>query len=125
ILKRLNDRFNLLTTGLRSSLPRHKTLRAMIAWSYELLSEKDRLIFRRLAVFTGGWTLDAIEEICSDNRLSPVEILDLLSQLVNKSLVLVETTDGVSRYRTLETIHQFAREKLIESGEVESMRTRH
>jgi len=125
ILKRLNDRFNLLTTGLRSSLPRHKTLRAMIAWSYELLSEKDRLLFRRLAVFTGGWTLDAIEEICSDNRLSPVEILDLLSQLVNKSLVLVETTDGVSRYRTLETIHQFAREKLIESGELESMRTRH
>jgi predicted ATPase/DNA-binding SARP family transcriptional activator len=125
ILTRLDDRFNLLTHGLRSSLPRHQTLRATIEWSYHLLLEKEQLLFRRLAVFSGGWTLDAAEEVCSGNGLEAQEILDLLSRLVNKSLVLVETTDAASRYRRLETIRQFARERLIESGELKSIRTRH
>jgi predicted ATPase/DNA-binding SARP family transcriptional activator len=125
LLTRLDDRFNLLTQGLRSSLPRHQTLRATIEWSYNLLLEKERLLFRRLAVFSGGWTLDAAEEVCSGNGLQAQEILDLLSRLINKSLVLFETTDAASRYRRLETIRQFARERLIESGELKSMRTRH
>jgi predicted ATPase/DNA-binding SARP family transcriptional activator len=125
LLTRLDDCFNLLTHGLRSSLPRHQTLRATIEWSYNLLLEKERLLFRRLAVFSGGWTLDAAEEVCGGNGLEAQEILDLLSRLINKSLVLFETTDGSSRYRRLETIRQFARERLIESGELKSMRTRH
>jgi predicted ATPase/DNA-binding SARP family transcriptional activator len=125
ILTRLDDRFNLLTHGLRSSLPRHQTLRATIEWSYNLLLEKERVLFRRLAVFSGGWTLDAAEEVCSGNGPEAQEILDLLSRLINKSLVLFETTDAESRYRRLETIRQFACERLIESGELKSLRTRH
>jgi predicted ATPase/DNA-binding SARP family transcriptional activator len=125
ILARLDDRFNLLTQGLRSTLPRHQTLHAMIEWSYELLSEKERLLFKRLAIFSGGWTLEAAEEVCSGNGIQFTEVLDLLSELVNKSLVLVETRASETRYRRLETIRQFAREKFIESDEEENIRTRH
>jgi predicted ATPase/DNA-binding XRE family transcriptional regulator len=125
IAARLYDRFRLLTSGARTALPRHQTLRAMIDWSHDLLSEKERLLFQRLAVFMGGWTLEAAEEICSEDGIESNEILDLVSQLVNKSLVLVEYKDGTSRYRKLETIHQFARARLIESGEEENIRARH
>jgi predicted ATPase/DNA-binding XRE family transcriptional regulator len=117
IAKRLDDRFNLLTIGLRTTLRRHQTLRAMIEWSYDLLSENECIIFRRLAVFVGGWTLESAEEVCSGNGIEANNILDLLSQLVNKSLLMVENTDGVPRYHRLETIHQFMREKLMESDE--------
>jgi non-specific serine/threonine protein kinase len=125
ISKRLDDRFNLLTVGLRSALPRHQTLRATIEWSYDLLSEKERILFCRLAVFMGGWTLDAAEEVCAGNGLDLQEILDLLSQLVNKSLVLVETTPVETRYRRLETIRQFARQHFLESVESTTLQDRH
>jgi non-specific serine/threonine protein kinase len=125
ILKRLDDRFNLLTGGLRTYLPRHQTLRATIEWSHELLSEKERVLFRRLAVFVGGWTLEAAQEVCSDDGLEPNEILELISQLVNKSLMAVENSYRETRYRRLETIRQFAREKFMESGEGELIRQRH
>jgi non-specific serine/threonine protein kinase len=125
ISKRLDDRFNLLTRGLRAALPRHQTLRAMIEWSYSLLSEQERILFRRLAAFAGGWTLEAAEEVCSGNTIHSKDVLDLLSQLVDKSLVLVETKDGASRYRRLETIRQFAREKLAERGEANQLQDRH
>jgi predicted ATPase/DNA-binding SARP family transcriptional activator len=125
ISKRLDDRFKLLTIGLRSALPRHQTLRAMIEWSYDLLSDKERLLFKRLAVFSGGWMLEATEEVCSGNGIESTEVLDLLSKLVNKSLVLVETVSGEFRYRRLETIRQFAREKFLEYSESVLLRDRH
>ena len=125
IVKRLDDRFNLLTRGLRSALPRHQTLRATIEWSYGLLSEKERVLFRRLAVFVGGWTLEAAEEVSGGSGIDPSNVPYLLSQLVNKSLVLVETSNSENRYRRLETIRQYARESFIESGEEQNIRTRH
>jgi tetratricopeptide (TPR) repeat protein len=125
ISQRLDDRFNLLTNGLRSALPRHRTLRAAIEWSYDLLSEKEQILFRRLAVFVGGWTLDAVEEVCSGDGIEAGEILDLLAQLVNKSLVLVDPRSEESRYRRLETIRQFAYGKFLESGENDYLRRKH
>jgi predicted ATPase/DNA-binding SARP family transcriptional activator len=114
----LDDHLNLLTHGLRSLLPRQQTLWAMIEWSYDLLSEKERILFRRLAVFLGGWTLEAAQEVCSGDRIERDDVLDLLSQLVNKSLVLADTSAGEAHYSWLETIRQFAREKLFETAEV-------
>jgi predicted ATPase len=126
ILKHLDDCFNLLTNGLRSVLPRHRTLRATIEWSHELLSEKERILFRRLAVFMGGWTLEAAKEVCSENGIKSEEILDLLSQLVNKSLVLVETpNNSETRYRSPETIRQFALETLRTSDDERSVQVLH
>jgi len=126
IASRLDDCFRVLSTGSRTALPRHKTLRAAIDWSYNLLSEPERILFRRLAVFTGGWTLTAVEGICPDNLLGQDDLLDLLSQLVMKSLVVVEESESSgSRYRLLETIHQYAQEKLNEAGELEQIRQSH
>jgi predicted ATPase/DNA-binding SARP family transcriptional activator len=125
ILKRLDDRFKLLTGGLRSALPRHRTLRATIDWSYDLLSEKERILFKRLAVFSGGWTLEAAEAICGGDGIEPRDVLDLLAQLVDKSLLMVETTADEIRYRRLETIRQFAREKLFETAEAAPLQDRH
>jgi len=125
ILKRLDDRFNLLTRGSRSAMPRHQTLRATIDWSYNLLSEQERLLFRRLAVFMGGWTLEAAEEVCGESGIESSNVPYLLSQLVNKSLVVVKTSNRENRYRRLETIRQYARDRFIESSEEENIRTRH
>ena len=125
MLNRLDDRFNLLTTGWRTALPRQQTLQATIEWSYSLLSDEERLLFRRLAVFVGGWTLEAAEEVCSGSGIESRDILELLAQLVNKSLVLVEGTGDTYRYHRLETIRQFAREKLLASGEIQMMHERH
>jgi predicted ATPase len=125
IFERLDDRFNLLTSGFRSALPRHQTLRAMIEWSYDLLNEKERVLFRRLAVFAGGWTLEGAEEVCSGSGIESSDILDVLSQLVNKSLVIVETKEDKTRYRSLETIRQYAKEKLVAAGERGVLRDRH
>jgi len=125
IAKRLDDRFRLLTGGARTALPRQQTLRALIDWSYNLLSEDERLLFRRLAVFVGGWTLEAAEAVCSGEGIESDLVLDLLSQLVNKSLVVMTEENGESRYHPLETIRQYAREKLFELGEGEAMRDRH
>src|SRR6185369_10605116 len=87
IAARLGDRFHLLTGGSRTALPRYRTLRALIDWSHDLLEERERILLRRLAVFTGGWTLEAAEAVCAGDGLAPDEILDLLSGLVAKSLI--------------------------------------
>lgn len=127
ISKRLDDRFRLLTGGARTALPRQQTLRALIDWSYDILTENERLLLRRLSVFAGGWTLEAAEEVCVGDEIESYEILDLLTQLVNKSLVVVieHSQSGETRYRMLETIRQYAREKLLEVGESEILRDRH
>jgi len=124
VAARLDDRFRLLTGGSRAALPRQQTLRALIDWSYQLLSEDERLLFRRLAVFVGGWTLDAAESVCGEER-SGFDILDLMTRLVDKSLINVEHSAGESRYRRLETIRQYAREALLNSEETAAFRDRH
>jgi predicted ATPase/Tfp pilus assembly protein PilF len=125
ISARLDDRFRLLTGGSRTALPRQQTLRALIDWSYQLLSEQERLLFRRLAVFVGGWTLESAEAVCGFDGIEAVDILDLMTHLVDKSLVLVETSGKESRYHRLETIRQYAREKFFETEEAAHMRDRH
>ena len=130
ISKRLDDRFHLLTGGARTLLPRQQTLRALIDWSYDLLSEQERLFLRRLSVFAGGWTLEAAEEVCSEaegDLIQSYDVLDLLSQLVHKSLVLVveHSQSGEIRYRLLETIRQYARDRLLEAEGSDTLRQRH
>ena len=125
IAERLDDRFRLLTGGSRTALPRQQTLRALIDWSYQLLSEQERLLFRRLAVFVGGWTLEAAEAVCGFGGVASIDILDLLTHLVDKSLVIVDNAGKESRYRRLETIRQYAREKLFETEEAAEIRDRH
>jgi predicted ATPase/class 3 adenylate cyclase len=127
ISKRLDDRFRLLTGGARTALPRQQTLRALIDWSYDILSEDERLLLHRLSVFAGGWALEAVEEVCSGDGIETHDVLDLLTQLVNKSLVVVmeHSQSGETRYRMLETIRQYAREKLLEVGGGDSIRDKH
>ncbi|HUG34016.1 MAG TPA: hypothetical protein VMJ90_04555, partial [Anaerolineales bacterium] len=120
IAQRLDDRFKLLTGGSRTALPRQQTLRALIDWSYQSLNEIEQRALRRLAVFSGGWTFEAAESVVGEN-----EAMDGLLGLVNKSLVIVEEQGGKSRYRFLETIRQYAMEKLAESGEAAAVRDRH
>ncbi|HET6823008.1 MAG TPA: tetratricopeptide repeat protein, partial [Anaerolineales bacterium] len=124
IASRLDDRFRLLTGGARTALPRQQTLRAMIDWSYSLLSDAEKMVFRRLAVFTGGWTLEAAEFVCGEGR-EGLDVLDLMSRLVDKSLVISEEENGEIRYRRLETIRQYSRERFLETEEVEEIRDRH
>ncbi|MBA3505009.1 MAG: tetratricopeptide repeat protein, partial [Betaproteobacteria bacterium] len=123
IAARLSDRFRLLTGGDRTALPRQQTLRASIDWSYELLAESERALLRRLAVFAGGWTLDAVEAVGAGGDLDANDVLDLLTHLVEKSLVVAEA-EG-ERYRLLETVRLYAQERLNESGEGDATRTRH
>jgi predicted ATPase/DNA-binding XRE family transcriptional regulator len=125
IADRLQDSFNLLTTGNRTALPRHQTLRAAIDWSYDLLSQAEQTLFRRLSVFVNGWTLEAAESICADDNMKSDTISDLLAQLINKSLVITQEQERQTRYRMLETIRQYANEKLIDAGENEKLRDRH
>lgn len=128
ISKRLDDRFRLLTGGARTALPRQQTLRALIDWSYDILSENERLLLRRLSAFAGGWTLEAAEDVSAGDGIESYDILDLLTQLINKSLVVViaeGSQGGETRYRMLETIRQYAREKLLEAGGSEIIRQRH
>ena len=121
----LGDRFRLLTGGARSAMPRQQTLRASVDWSHELLGDAERLLFRRLAVFAGGWTLDTVEEVCGGDGLDPMAILDLLTSLVDKSLVVVDEHDSSMRYRLLETVRQYAFDRLSEAGELAAARDRH
>jgi predicted ATPase/class 3 adenylate cyclase len=115
IVTLLNERFRVLTGGDHSALPRHRTMRALIDWSYDLLSDDERELFRKLSIFAGGFTLRGAAAVCGDPN-DEIAILDLLSSLVDKSLVQADT-DGHGRYRLLESTRQYAREKLIESGE--------
>ena len=123
IAARLSDRFRLLTGGDRTALPRQQTLRALIDWSYDLLTERECALFRRLAVFAGGWTLDAAEAIGADANIDETDVLDLLTQLVEKSLVVVEAGGG--RYRLLDTVRQYAQECLAKSGKEKQVCDRH
>lgn len=125
IAERLDNRFRLLTGGSRTALPRQQTLRALIDWSYELLSENERLLLRRSSVFMGGWTLELAEQVCADEWIDSYEVLDMLGKLVDKSLVAAKQEKTGIRYRILETVRQYAREKLFESGEGETLRDKH
>jgi non-specific serine/threonine protein kinase len=108
IAERLDDRFALLTSTSRSALPRHRTLRATMDWSYQLLSDEERLLLQRLSVFAGGFTLTAAEEVCKGGEIPESQVLDLLSSLVSRSLVAVQEEEGRARYRLLETVRQYA-----------------
>ncbi len=122
---RLDDAFTLLTQGGRTSLPRQKTLRGTIDWSFSLLAERERVLLARLAVFTGSFTLGAVEAICPGGRLATAETLDATAALVDRSLVVLEPTGGEARYRLLETVRQYALERLRSAGEEEALRERH
>src|SRR5918912_25551 len=119
---RLGDSFGLLAAGSRTALPRQRTLHATMDWSHELLGRKERVLFRRLSVFASGFTLEAAESVCAGEELQRDEVLELLSGLVDKSLVVAQDPDGTARYRLLETIRQYGREKLEEAGEGERVR---
>jgi len=123
IAARLSDRFRLLTGGDKTSLPRQQTLRACIDWSFDLLAASEQGMLRRLAVFAGGWTLEAAERVCADHIVDVYDVVDLLTHLVEKSLVQMEADGG--RYRLLETVRQYAKERLNEAGEKGPTRTRH
>ncbi len=123
---RLQDRFRLLTGGARTAVARQRTLEATVDWSYELLSDAERRLLARLTVFAGGWALEAAEHVCADNDIEQDQVMDLLSHLVNKSLVAVEeNASGERRYRLLETIRQYGRDRLFRSGEIEALGARH
>jgi predicted ATPase/DNA-binding XRE family transcriptional regulator len=117
---RLDDRFRVLTSGNRTAQPRHRTLRALIDWSFDLLAEDEQALLRRLSVFAGGWTLEAAERMGEREM-----VLDLLTHLVNKSLVVVDEHDDTTRYRLLETIGAYAREKLVQASEEHDAWTQH
>jgi len=125
VAQRLDDRFRLLTGGGRTVVARQQTLRALIDWSYDLLSPPERTLLARLAVFARGWTLEAAEGVCAGNGLERDDILDLLAHLVDKSLVIKQERAGSARYAMLETIREYARDKLVESGEAQIVRARH
>jgi predicted ATPase/DNA-binding SARP family transcriptional activator len=147
IVDRLNHSIQLLTSGRRAALPRQQTMHAAIDWSYSLVSEQEAILFRRLSVFSGGFTLAAVEAVCSErstvssqqskvnseqsgllftvHRLLSTEVLDLLADLVDKSLVVVESREVETRYRLLEVVRQYAAEKLGAAGETAGLRQKH
>lgn len=125
ILDSLHDRFKILTGGARTAVRRQQTLRASVDWSHALLTESERVVFRRLAVFMGGFDLDAARAVAGGSDVERYQALDQLSLLVDKSLVVAENTAESTRYRLLETVRQYAMEKLGESGESDSVRARH
>ena len=133
IASRLDDRFRLLTGGSRTALPRQRTLQATIDWSYKLLAEEERALLRRLSVFVGGWTLEAAEQVCAGEDLGSHQVLELLLLLIDKSLIVPETdvsearypAGGSFRYHMLETVRQYAQERLDEAGESNHARDQH
>jgi predicted ATPase/DNA-binding CsgD family transcriptional regulator len=125
IARRLDDRFRLLDGGDSDFMPRHQTLKAALDWSYALLTETEQRSLSRLSVFAGGWTLEAAEAVCAGDGVGAAEVLDLLAQLVDKSLVAMETHKGQARYRLLETVRQYGRDRLRESGTEQAVFRRH
>jgi diguanylate cyclase (GGDEF)-like protein len=125
IADRLGERFRLLRGGDRTALPRQQTMRALVDWSYDLLSLEEQLVFRRLSVFVGGWTLEAMSEICAGPELDEDDILDLLGGLVRKSLVVDSIDNSTSRYRLLESVREYAGEKLQVDVESDELHRRH
>jgi predicted ATPase/class 3 adenylate cyclase/DNA-binding CsgD family transcriptional regulator len=125
IVESLHDRFRLLTGGARTAVRRQQTLRASVDWSHALLTEPERILFRRLAAFLGGFDLDAAQTVAGSGDIQRYQVLDQLTLLVDKSLVVADDSRGRTRYRLLETVRQYAQEKLGESGEADIVRTRH
>ncbi|HEV7867469.1 MAG TPA: AAA family ATPase, partial [Chthoniobacteraceae bacterium] len=125
IAERLDDRFQLLTGGNRTALPRQQTLRSTIDWSHDLLNDSERVLLRRLSVFAGGWTLESAEAVCAGEGIESGEVLDLLTRLVDKSLVVHDDKAAEPRFRMLETIRQYSREKLGAANEEGRTRDRH
>jgi predicted ATPase/DNA-binding XRE family transcriptional regulator len=126
IAARLDDRFRLLTSGSRATLPRHQTLRALIDWSHDLLADPERVLFRRLAVFAGGWTLAAAEAVGAGDGIAAADVVELLARLVDHSLVVLDRReDDADRYRMLETLRQYAWEQLAASGEADAFQEAH
>jgi predicted ATPase/class 3 adenylate cyclase/DNA-binding CsgD family transcriptional regulator len=125
ILDSLHDRFRLLTGGARTAVRRQQTLRASVDWSHALLTEPERVLFRRLAAFMGGFDLDGAQNVCGGGDVERYQVLDQLALLVDKSLVVADDTTSRTRYRLLETVRQYALEKLGESGEADAVRNRH
>ena len=126
IEERLDDRFHLLTGGSRMALPRQQTLEATVDWSYQLLDDDDRTLFARLSVFQGGFSLGAVEEVCSDDAVSVLDVLDLMGSLLDKSMITAESSDAEpARYGMLETLRQYAERKLFESEQTASWKSRH
>lgn len=125
IATRLDDRFRLLTGGSRTALPRQQTLRALVDWSYDLLGPHEQCLLRRLSIFAGGWTLAAAESVAAGDDIEDWEVLDLLTSLLDKSLVSFDPAQNGGRYRMLETVRQYGREKLVELGEEESIRRKY
>src|SRR5215210_205561 len=125
IADRLDDCFGLLAAGGRTAIPRHRTLHTTMDWSHELLAREERALFRRLSVFAGGFSLEAAESVCAGEDLDRGEVLGWLSRLVDKSLVTAREEDGEARYRLLETVRQYGREKLSEVDETRRVRERH
>ncbi|MFF2927039.1 BTAD domain-containing putative transcriptional regulator [Streptomyces celluloflavus] len=121
---RLDDRFRLLTSGSRTALPRHRTLRAAVDWSWELLTDAERMVLRRLSVFSGGAGLEAAERVCAGDAVGPEQVLELLTALTEKSLLVAEG-DGAPRYRMIGTIQEYAGHRLAEAGESELARHAH
>jgi predicted ATPase/DNA-binding SARP family transcriptional activator len=124
LANRLDDRFRLLTGGSRTALPRHRTLRAVVDWSWELLTDAERMVLRRLSVFSGGASLEAAERVCVGDAVEPDEVLEWLTSLAEKSLLLTEG-EGAPRYRMLATIKEYAADRLAEAGESEPARQAH
>jgi predicted ATPase/transcriptional regulator with XRE-family HTH domain len=122
---RLDERFAILTHGNRTALPRQQTMRATIDWSYDLLTEPERMLLRRVSVFAGGWTLDAALGVCATDPLDENAVVEVLTSLVEKSLVVAELEVADGRYRLLESTHAYALEKLVASGERQTLAQRH
>lgn len=125
IAARLDDRFRLLTGGSRAAAARHQTLRATIDWSYDLLTEPERAVLRRLSVFAGGASLEGAESVCAGDPVDAIEILDALGRLVEKSLVFTDPTSTEARFRLLETVREYARGRLVEAAEGDPTLRRH
>src|SRR5262249_21920298 len=126
LASRLDQRFQLLIGGNRAALPRQQTLQAAMDWSYALLSEPERKLFARLAVFAVDWDLDAAEAVCAGDGIGREQVVEFLLHLVHKSLVVPsDDAGGTDRYRLLDTLHQYGRERLLETGQSEVVHSRH
>ena len=121
LASRLDDRFSLLTDGRRNAPPRHQTLRATLDWSYELLAEPERVVMRRLSVFGGDFTMEAAGKVAAGDQIAAIEVAHHLANLVTKSLVAPDVAGPAPRYRLLETMRAYAKDKLVESGEFETV----
>jgi non-specific serine/threonine protein kinase len=122
---RLDQRFALLTDGSRTALPRHRTLRSMLDWSYDLLTEREQAVLRRVSVFVGGWSLASAEQVCAGDGIDASDVIEQLTSLVDKSLVVTTSRRARTRYRMLETVRQYALDRLRDSGEEAQWRGSH